>query len=170
MHNPITVEFRSRTVPADDATIAQRSDVVDRLGYAGHIEPDTGSVNTERTEWCAKIGDTELPLVDFAVQHLDDGRVAFTITAEVEAVSIGNPPDEDPTGDDSGDEKRQLVEERLNFAQQANGHDHTLAVWTCGCDPVLTGIRGAARSTGNISLRTVSLGEQVASNAEATNG
>lgn len=31
-------------------------------------------------------------------------------------------------------------------------HDHTLARWTCGCDPMLTGIMEAAVSTGNIAV------------------
>lgn len=44
-------------------------------------------------------------------------------------------------------------------------HDHTLARWTCGCDPVLLGIQEAAEKTGNIALRVAGLGEQVAANA-----
>ncbi|WP_433730985.1 hypothetical protein ACQP2Y_21525 [Actinoplanes sp. CA-051413] len=37
----------------------------------------------------------------------------------------------------------------------ADGHDHTLKRWTCGCDPVLLGIQDAAAKTGNIDLRVI---------------
>jgi hypothetical protein len=31
-------------------------------------------------------------------------------------------------------------------------HDHTLAKWTCGCDPTLVGLMEAAKETGNIAI------------------
>lgn len=37
-------------------------------------------------------------------------------------------------------------------------HDHTLAKWTCGCDPILVGLLDAARHTGNIDVVIIDAG------------
>lgn len=206
MHNPIKVEFARRQFPASDETVARRVNTVERLDNMGHIDSDAGKVNTTETQWCARLGDTTVPVLDFSVQKLNDGRVAISLVAVVDAVSIGDPdgaePATSPTADEQAVEERlRMVVDRLTFAEQvgrettalttlaalrermpslgpqvaANAermpHDHSLAKWTCGCDPVLSGIRDAARKAGRINVIPVnvgSLGEQVARNAEVT--
>ena len=45
-------------------------------------------------------------------------------------------------------------------------HDHTLAKWKCGCDPVFIGLLEAAKRTGNIDIVIIDLNEQDEREAE----
>jgi hypothetical protein len=171
MHNHVKVEFLPSRIPASDDTIARRTEVGQGLDNLGHIDATAGDINTTEVRWVARIGGAEMEALDFSIQKLDDGRVAVSLVAVVDAVSIGDenaavmtavPVDEE---EDAEETRRRVVEERLAFADQAT-HDHTLDRWTCGCDPVLTGIQDAARATGRINVTTMHLGAQVARNAE----
>jgi hypothetical protein len=162
MNSPVKVEFLTRTVPASDRTVAGRREVVQGLDELGHVEASVGEVNTTEREWIARIGGTDLPLLDWSVQKLDDGKVAVSLVAVVDAVTAGDPKltQTQPVGLDENDAeehaeaRNRMVMDRLEFAERAQ-HDHTLTKWTCGCDPVLLGIQDAMAKTGNIDLRVV---------------
>lgn len=161
MNNPSRVEFVTRTVTATHETIARRRDVIQRLDDLDQVDASAGEVNTTDQEWVARIGGTEMPVLDWSVQKLDDGRVAVSLVAIVDAVAAGDlypevitaPLQNDDSDQDRSDERDRLIADRLNFAEQAQ-HDHTLERWTCGCNPVLLGIQAAAK-TGNIDVRVV---------------
>ncbi len=120
MHNPITVEFISRTTPASNQAVAARADLTQHLDDLGHIDASTGEVNTRTTQWYARIGGTELALIEFSLQHLDDGKVAISLAAVVDRVQVGAVPDGPVAGGEPGDEERlRMVTDRLEFAERA---------------------------------------------------
>ncbi len=123
MHNPISVEFVPRAIPATADTVARRTEVASRLDDLGHLNAATGEVNATETQWHAIIGDAEIPLLDFDVQKLDNGQVAISIAAEVGAVSIGGKPGTAHDAGSSDDTRRQLVTERLEFAERASKNE-----------------------------------------------
>ena len=86
------IHLKSRTVPADPDTIAQRTDVVARLGGMGHINPDDGDVNTEVTEWVAVVGDTEVPIGGYAIEQTASGTPALSLVLYPESLTIGAAP------------------------------------------------------------------------------
>lgn len=123
MHNQVKVEFRHRTIPATDDTIARRADAVHRLDELGHIDAAAGDLNTTETQWYAHFNTTELLVLDFSVQKLATGEVAVSLVALVDAVSIGDipataEPDELTDADRAEDDRQRLAIDRLTFAEQ----------------------------------------------------
>jgi hypothetical protein len=129
MPNPVKVEFLTRITPASDDTMAQRRDVVRRLDDLNHLDASTGEVNTTTREWIARIGGVDVPLLDWSVQKLDDGKVAVSLVAVVDAVAAGDEllAGGVPQGsvEDDGkvraDERHQMVLDRLEFAHRQMG-------------------------------------------------
>lgn len=120
MQKPIKVEFVPRTVTASAETIARRADTVQRLDNLGHVDTASGDLNTTEMQWCARINGTEVAVLDFGVQKLDDGRVAISLVAVADTVSIGAASGSTPTEAERVEtERRRLVVEGLEFAQAA---------------------------------------------------
>jgi hypothetical protein len=123
------VQFLARDVPASSGTVSRRADVVQRLDGLGHIDATAGEVNTTEKQWIARIGGTDLPVLDWSVQKLDDGMMAVSLVAVVDAVSAGDPGLADDAASDVTDElaraaeRQQMVVDRLEFAQRH--HEHT---------------------------------------------
>lgn len=74
---------------------------------------------------------------------------------ELGAPSVDDLAGIDPwyTGDQSTDEYLRSV--RGGESTGGAEHDHTLQRWTCGCDPMLEGLKLAAEQSGNIEIRTL---------------
>lgn len=182
--DPIRVEITPVVVDADPDTLTQRANVVRRLGELGHIDATTGAVSTTMTAgWQATVNGTAMPLDAFAVEPDEDGRVLVTLVVAADEVSVrrspaappapaaapetpksrrrvwGEPGTADPREGIPGwnpEQTAQASPERLEPAGSLTQvHDHSLAEWTCGCDPYLVGIEEAAAATGNINLRLV---------------
>lgn len=130
MQNQVKVGFLSRRVQASDETIARRSSAVQQLENLGHLDAEVGELNTTEVRWFACIDGTELALLDFSVQKLDDGQVAVSLVAVVGAVSIGDPgPATDVLGDEASDDRRRLVVAGLEFAERATDPRADLPNW-----------------------------------------
>ncbi len=139
MHNPPRVELVPVTTEPD------RSDIVVRNAEKRLAEArDTGTIleledaqdglvaalaRTQQTYSLARIGGAEFPVDDFAVQYAE-GRLMLSLAFEAGSVLLGDPstgddalpirsaaPDLQPEDQDS--ERRKLVVERLEFAQNA---------------------------------------------------
>ncbi len=153
MHNK--VEFHYRREPASPETIARRTRIAESLGELGHIDPAAGDIDPTEIRWYAHIGDTEIPVLEFAVQPLDDGQVALSISAIVDAVSIGNTKLGSSDTEEGGGrlpdtDRRQMVIDRLTFAHNATN---------------MPAVRPAVPRN-DVPLRDVTLSQQVAQNAE----
>lgn len=128
MQNSLRLEFVRCTVQASYETVARRTDTVQRLNNLGHIDGPSGEVNTTEAGWLARVnGLVEFAVLDFNLQQTDDGKVAVSLIAVADAVSIGLPPGgKSPEAQPSEeqrrqDERRQLVTDRLEFAQRQMG-------------------------------------------------
>jgi hypothetical protein len=119
------IEFLSRDVPASPRTVEHRAEVTQRLDDLGHIDAATGEINPTEKQWVALIGETEMPVLDWSVQKLDDGQIAVSLVAIVDGISAGDPDvvakvqqqDEEQA---RSDERNRMVVDRLEFANRAS--------------------------------------------------
>ncbi len=162
MTEHVRVKIVSRTVDADPETLKQRQDIVERLRDLGQLDGD-GDIDRTTARWFARFGEVEVPLDAFEVQPPELGRKALvSLLIAADSVQVGDveaaAPQVQPV------EEKQVVstwgapgmpDPRENIPGWKPEHDHTVARWTCGCDPVLLGIADAAAKTGNIDLQVM---------------
>ncbi len=120
MHGRTIVKLTPRTVPATPDTIAKRENTAQRLDTLDQIDASAGSINEHEVRWYAELGGTEVPVLDFGVQKLDDGTAAVSLVLVADELTVGA-TGEQPASDagQAEQERRYLVEERLLFANNA---------------------------------------------------
>lgn len=174
----LRVEITPVVVDADPETLNSRRNIVQRLENLGQLTAADGHINPKTTAgWQATVnGGGPILLEAYAVEPADDGRVLVSLVVPADTVSVGRSPASTPApaaakkptvgvwGASGLPDPREKIP-GWTPKSSTDKHDHTLTMWTCGCDPVLLGIQEAATKTGNIDLTVASLGEQVARNA-----
>lgn len=91
--NPIRVEITPVVTNADEQTLAQRAEVVQRLENLGHLTAADGELNTEQTlGWQATVNGAVIPLEAFDVRPDDDGQVLVSLMIAADEVSVRRTP------------------------------------------------------------------------------
>jgi hypothetical protein len=87
----VKVEITRRVVPADEATLARRAEVVERMRLLGHLDADAeGSVGELMDGgWTAQINGVVFPVVTYGVEPGGEGSIALvSLLIPASAVSI----------------------------------------------------------------------------------
>jgi hypothetical protein len=184
VQNPVRLEIAHCVVPADELTVTVAAQSLTDAQTSGnlidieHAEAQHQAALGKASGLTARVNGAEFPIFGYEIASAEDGRVLATLVVEAASLSIGDPsqgtaapvvrpaapekptkgtwgrPGPDPREGIPGWTPESSLGEQV--AQNAQPqHDHTVAQWSCGCDPMLVGLQQAAAQTRNIDLRVM---------------